>query len=122
VVPLQWFIEHPFENWTRNSSQIIGSVFLWADYGLPVAQLRAEFLRLCQGAAEWDGRVALMQVTDLTDRAMQVRAITSSVDAGRNFDLRCKLREGLVDFVQREFPQHLPRLRADALVGRKPRG
>ena len=113
VVPLQWFIEHPFQNWTRSSSQILGSVFLWVDYGIPVERVRDEFTRLCREAPEWDGRVTNLQVTDLGERAMQLRGLASSLDAGRNWDLRCKLREGLVAFIRREFPQHLPRTRAE---------
>jgi small-conductance mechanosensitive channel len=118
VVPLQWFIEHAFQNWTRSTSQIIGTIFLWADYALPVEPVRAEFLRLCREAPEWDGRVASLQVTELGERAMQLRGIASSADAGKSWDLRCRLREGLVDFVRREYPQHLPRLRAQAEIGR----
>ena len=113
VVPLQWFIEHPFQNWTRSSSQIIGTVYLWVDYGVPVERVREEFLRICREAPEWEGRVAGLQVTDLGERAMQLRGIASSLDAGRSWDLRCRLREALVSFIQREFPQHFPRARAE---------
>lgn len=113
VVPLQYFIETPFQNWTRTSSQILGSVLLWFDYGLPIAPLRAEMERLCKAAPEWDGRVAVMQVVDSNDKAMQIRALMSSSNSGKSFDLRCKLREGLIEFVKREFPTYLPRLRGD---------
>jgi small-conductance mechanosensitive channel len=114
VVPLNWFIENPFQNWTRTSSQILGSVFLWLDYSAPVEEVRAEFLRLCRDAPEWDGRVASLQVTEANERAMQLRGIASAADAGKAWDLRCKLREGLIDFVRRRCPQHLPRLRVEA--------
>ena len=116
IVPLQWFIEHPFQNWTRTSSQIIGTVFLWVDYTVPIERVRTEFLRLCKEAPEWDGRVANLQVTELGDRAMQLRGLASSVDAGMNWDLRCRLREGLIGWLQREHPESLPRMRADANV------
>jgi small-conductance mechanosensitive channel len=116
VVPLQWFIEHPFQNWTRTSSQIIGTVYLWADYAVPVERVREELMRLCREAPEWDGRVANMQVTELGEHAMQLRALASSADAGRNWDLRCRLREGLVAFIRREFPQHLPRARVEVAL------
>lgn len=112
VVPLRWFIENPFQNWTHTGAQVIGTVFVWADYAVPVAQVREEFLRLCREAPEWDGRVAGLQVTDANERAVQLRGIASSADASRNWDLRCKLREGLVDYLQRRHPQHLPRVRA----------
>lgn len=113
VVPLQWFVENPFQNWTRRSAQLIGSVFLWVDHGMPVDPLREELARLCRDAPEWDGRVAVLQVTDVNDRAMQLRALVSSADSGRNWDLRCKVREGLMVHIRRQFPQHLPRLRAE---------
>jgi small-conductance mechanosensitive channel len=116
IVPLQWFIEHPFQNWTRSSSQILGSVFLWVDYRVPVAPIREEFIRLCKAAPEWDGRVAVLQVTELGERSMQLRGLASSVDAGKNWDLRCRLREGLIDWLQREHPESLPRTRAEASV------
>ena len=121
VVPLQWFIEHPFQNWTRRSAELLGTVFLWVDYTLPVEPIRAEARRLCEAAKEWDGRVCVVQVTDANERAMQLRILVSSVDAGRNFDLRCIVREGLIDFVQRHHAGALPRLRGDvAAVPERP--
>ena len=115
IVPLQWFIEHPFQNWTHRGSDIVGTLFAWFDYGLPVEPVRREFLRLCRTAPEWDGRVAALQVTELGERAMQLRCIVSSHDAGRNWDLRCRLREGLAEFVRHEYPQYFPRFRAETL-------
>lgn len=73
IVPLQWFIEHPFQNWTRNSADLLGAVTVWVDYRLPLAPLRAEAQRLCQAQEEWDGRVCVTQVLDANERAMQVR-------------------------------------------------
>lgn len=111
VVPLQWFIEHPFQNWTRTSAEIIGTVFVWADYRLPLAPLRAELERLCKEAPEWDHRVCILQVTETTERAMQLRALVSSSDSGLNWDLRCKVREGLIEFIQQRYPDCLPQAR-----------
>jgi len=122
VIPLQWFIENPFQNWTRTSSQILGTVFLYVDYGLPVAPLRAELDRLVHGAPEWDKRVVVLQVTDADRRTMQLRILVSSRNSGLNFDLRCRLREGLIDFLQRSYPQHLPRLRVDTAPCEAPTG
>ncbi|SIT39419.1 MscS Mechanosensitive ion channel [Paraburkholderia ribeironis] len=113
IVPLQWFIENPFPNWTRSSSQIIGTVFLFVDYRMPIAPLREELARIVENAPEWDRRVQVLQVTDGTDRAMQLRALVSSRDSGLNWDLRCRVREGLLDFIQRHYPQYLPRARAE---------
>lgn len=113
VIPLQWFIENPFQNWTRTSSQILGTVFLYVDYGMPLAPLREELDRLVHGAPEWDKRVFVLQLTDADQRTMQLRILVSSKNSGLNFDLRCRVREGLIDFLQRNYPQHLPRLRVD---------
>jgi small-conductance mechanosensitive channel len=111
IVPLQWFIEHPFQNWTRRGAEILGTVFLWVDYALPVEPIRQEARRLCEGSADWDQRVCIVQVTDASERAMQLRILVSSASSGQNFDLRCRVREGLIDFIQREHPEALPRVR-----------
>lgn len=113
IVPLQWFIENPFTNWTRSSSQIIGTVFLFVDYRMPLAPLREELARIVESAPEWDRRVQVLQVTDGTERSMQLRALVSSPDSGLNWDLRCRVREGLLDFIQQHYPQYLPRARAE---------
>ena len=113
VVPLQWFIENPFANWTRTSSRIIGSVFWWVDYAMPLEPLRHELKRLCEQAPEWDGRLSLLQVTDASEKSMQLRALVTSMNSDRNWDLRCRVREGLIAYMQREYPQHLPLLRAE---------
>ena len=120
VVPLQYFIEKPFQNWTRSSSEILGTVFLWVDYGMPLDALRAELKRLCEGTPLWDKRVCLIQVTEVSERAMQLRALVSAADAGSAWDLRCLVREGLLDYIRREHPQFLPRVRAEGEVGGKP--
>jgi len=120
VVPLQYFIEKPFQNWTRSSSEILGTVFLWVDYGMPLDALRAELKRLCEETPLWDKRVCLIQVTEVSERAMQVRALVSAADAGRAWDLRCLVREGLLDYIRREHPQFFPRVRAEGEAGEKP--
>jgi small-conductance mechanosensitive channel len=112
VVPLSWFIEHPFQNWTRRSADILGTVMLWTDYTLPVDAIRHETQRLCEQSPHWDRRVCVVQVTDTSEHAMQLRILVSSRDSGANFDLRCDLREALIAFIQREHPQALPTLRA----------
>jgi small-conductance mechanosensitive channel len=113
VIPLQWFIDNPFQNWTRKTSQIIGSVFFWVDYTADLEPIRAEATRLAHGSKDFDGRVCLLQVTDTSERAMKLRLIVSSQSAGQNFDLCCLMREGLVAFMQRNQPHALPRVRAE---------
>lgn len=90
--------------------QFVGTVFLWADYRVPMAPMRAELQRICAAAPEWDGRVALLQVVDSNERAIQLRALVSSADSSKNWDLRCGVREALLDFIQREHRAALPRL------------
>jgi small-conductance mechanosensitive channel len=113
VVPLNWFIENPFQNWTRTGAQLIGTVFLMLDYRTPLAPLRDELQRLCSEAPEWDGRVCVLQVTDANEHAMQLRALVSSSDSGRGWDLRCHVREGLIAYVQANHPEALPRWRGE---------
>ncbi len=113
IIPLQWFIENPFQNWTRSSAQIIGTVFLWVDYRMPLEPLREAARRACEAAPEWDKRLCLLQVVEAGERSMQLRILVTSGNSSLNWDLRCKVREALVDFMQREYPQHLPLMRAE---------
>ena len=112
IVPLTWFIENPFENWTHTSSTILGTVFLWLDFSVPVEPLRAEMERLCQASPLWDQRVCKVQVTDATDRAMQLRFLISANNSGDAFELRCVIREGILGYVAQHYPEGLPRLRS----------
>ena len=112
VVPLTWFIEHPFQNWTRRSADLLGTAFLWLDYRAPIAAIRAELERICQGQPLWDGRVCVTQVTETSERAIQVRLLVSARSSGDAFDLRCLVRERMLDFLAREHPQSLPQVRA----------
>lgn len=113
IIPLQWFIENPFQNWTRRSAEIIGTVFLWTDYRMPMAPLRAEAQRLCEACPEWDGRLCKLQVVDTSEKSMQLRLLATASDSGKAWDLRCFVREGLIDFIAREYPQYLPVTRAE---------
>jgi small-conductance mechanosensitive channel len=115
VIPLQWFIENPFQNWTRTSAEIIGTVFLYVDYTMPLAPLRAEAQRLCEASALWDKRLCLLQVTEAGERNLQLRVLVTASDSSKAWDLRCEVREGLIDFLQREYPQQLPTWRAQWL-------
>lgn len=123
IIPLQWFIENPFQNWTRSTAQIIGTVFLHVDYAMPVAPLRAEARRLCEASPHWDGRLCLLQVTEAGERTMQLRVLVTAHDSGKAWDLRCEVREGLLTFIQSQYPQHLPQWRTQRLEGEVvPRG
>lgn len=111
IVPLQWFIENPFENWTRSTSQLLQSVFLHLDFATPLEPLRAEAQRVVESAPEWDERVCSLMVTDTTERTMKVRVLVSAGSSGQAFDLGCKVREALIAFVAREYPDCLPQVR-----------
>lgn len=113
IIPLQWFIEKPFQNWTRNNAQLIGTVFLWVDYRMPLQPLREAAQRACAEAPEWDKRLCLLQVVEAGEKSMQLRVLVTSANSSLSWDLRCKVREALVDFMQREYPQHLPMMRAE---------
>lgn len=112
IVPLTWFIENPFENWTHTSSTILGTVFLWLDFSVPIEPLRAELDRICQKSPLWDQRVCKVEVTDATDRAMQLRFLISANNSGDAFELRCVIREGILAYVAQHYPHGLPRLRS----------
>jgi small-conductance mechanosensitive channel len=118
VVPLSWFIENPFQNWTRRTAQMLGTAFLWLDYRTPMEEVRTELERICHGDSRWDGRVCIAQVTETGEHVMQVRLLVSARDSGEAFDLRCVVRERMIAFLAREHPYALPRLRAHVEVER----
>ena len=113
VLPLNYFIEKPFQNWTRTSSRLTGVVFLQTDYTVPIEALRAELRRLLEASPLWDERVCVLQVTDSKERTLELRALVSAANASALWDLRCAVREGLVAYLQRDFPGSLPRTRAE---------
>lgn len=117
VVPLSWFIENPFQNWTRRSADLLGTAFLWLDYRTPLGEVRAELERICREAPLWDGRVCVTQVTDTSEQTIQVRLLVSARNSGDAFDLRCLVRERMIDFLTRKHPYALPRLRAEITEG-----
>jgi small-conductance mechanosensitive channel len=113
VVPITYFIEKPFQNWTRTTAEMLGTVYLQADYTLPVQEIRAELQRILQNTSLWDHRVGVLQVTDANNRTLELRALMSAEDSPTVWSLRCHVREKLVEFMQHNFPQHLPQLRID---------
>jgi small-conductance mechanosensitive channel len=113
VVPLQYFNEKSFQNWTRTTSELLGTVFIYTDYTMPVEALREELSRLLETNPKWDKRVGIIQVTDTTETTMQIRALMSARNAGDTFDLRCHVREGLITFIQQQFPEALPKTRVE---------
>ncbi|OIQ50626.1 Mechanosensitive ion channel [Pseudodesulfovibrio hydrargyri] len=112
VVPITYFTETVFQNWTKKSAEIIGSVFLHVDYATPLEPLRAELTRLCEGAGGlWNGKTCVLQVTDAGEQSMTLRAIVSAPDASKAWDLRCLVREGLIGYLNEHHPECLPKRR-----------
>ncbi|MCB9876724.1 MAG: mechanosensitive ion channel [Planctomycetes bacterium] len=121
IVPFSKLLEQPFQNWTRTRAEILGSVSLWADYGVQVAALRQELQRVVQETELWDGRVAVLQVVESSERAIELRALVSASTSPRAWDLRCHVREKLVAFLAAEQPHALPRMRAELESSRRAR-
>jgi small-conductance mechanosensitive channel len=116
IVPLSYFIEHPFQNWTRTTADLLGTVMVYADYTVPVDEVRKELHGILQQTDLWNGKGWGLQVTDLTENTMQLRALMSASDAGKAFDLRCLVREQLVKFLQEKHPGCLPVRRQQLLM------
>lgn len=113
IVPLTYFIEKPFQNWTHESADLLGSVLLNVDYSVPVDRVREKLNEIVQDNKLWDGKVAVLQVTDTPGHMVQLRALVSARDSGTAWNLRCEVREKLIAFLQQNYPEALPRQRAE---------
>jgi len=111
VLPLNYFNDKPFVNWSFSSKDIVNTVFFYVDYSFPVAELRKKFLEVLGENVLWDKRVAKMEVTEINERMMQIRASFSTTNATAGWDLRCSLREYLMQFIEQNYPEALPKLR-----------
>lgn len=108
VVPLSYFIEQPFENWTRRTSHLLGTAFLYVDYTVPVEPLRKELQRIVSASSLWDGQTCGLQVTNLTEHSVELRCLVSAADSSRMFDLRCHVREQMIAYLAQHYPNALP--------------
>ena len=113
VLPLSYFLDHPFQNWTRTSAEILGNTILYVDYSVPMEPLRAELRRICESTKLWRGKVCALQASDTTEHTVQLRALMDARNSSDAWDLRCMVREGLIDFLQKNYPQSLPRFRGE---------
>ena len=113
VLPLTYFVAHPFQNWTRTTARLLGSVYLYVDYSIPVDELRAELKRIVEGTQLWMGQVCVLQVSDARERTVELRALADAKDSGSAWDLRCLIRERLIAFMQEHYPDALPRTRVE---------
>ena len=120
IVPLSYFIETPFQNWTRSTSRIMGTAFLYVDYSVPVEPLRQHLQQIVAQSPLWDGRVCGLQVTNLSERTMELRCLVSSPSSGENFDLRCLVREEMIAYLRDHYPWALPTLRIQSASDSKP--
>jgi len=111
VVPTTYFIDKPFQNWTRTSADIIGTVFIYTDYTMPISALRDELTRLLRETELWDGKVNVLQVTDAKQSTVEIRALVSAKNSPTAWDLRVFIREKLIKFIQENFPESLPKTR-----------
>lgn len=113
VVPLSYFIDNVFQNWTRQTSDLLAYVYLYCDYRAPIEELRQEFRRLLESTPLWDRQVCVLQVSDASEQTIQVRALASASDSSKAWDLRCYVREKLIEFLKERFPESLPTRRVE---------
>jgi small-conductance mechanosensitive channel len=113
ILPSTYFIENPFQNWTRVSADILGTVFIYTDYTVPVDELRSEFTTILEESGLWDGQTNVMQVTNATDQSIEIRALMSTADSPTAWNLRVLVREKLISFLQQNYPGSLPRTRIE---------
>jgi len=111
VVPSTYFLEKPFQNWTLTSADILGTVFIYTDYNIPFEPLRNELTRLLESSPDWDKKVNVLQVTDAKETTVEIRALMSAATSPQAWDLRVYVREKLIEFIQKEYPECLPKTR-----------
>jgi small-conductance mechanosensitive channel len=111
IVPSTYFFDKPFQNWTRTTSEILGTVFIYTDYHVSFDALRNELTRLLKKTPHWDGKVNVLQVTDARERSIEIRALMSAKDSGAAWELRVFIREKLIEFLQNNYPESLPKTR-----------
>ncbi|WP_242927240.1 mechanosensitive ion channel family protein [Pontibacter vulgaris] len=113
ILPLNYFIEKPFQNWTRSSADILATVYLYTDYTMPIDELRKELMRVLAATHLWDGKVAGLDLTDSQANSLQLRALMSADNSSIAWDLRCHVREKLITFIQKNYPESLPKTRTE---------
>lgn len=111
ILPISYFIETPFQNWTRVSANILSYIYIYTDYTVPVEAVRNEFTRILQNSVSWDKKVNVLQVTDWSAQGVQIRALASAADSSISWNLQCEVREKILEFLQKNYPHALPRTR-----------
>jgi small-conductance mechanosensitive channel len=120
IVPLGYFLENPFQNWTRTSATLIGAVYFHLDHRTPIPALREKLNEIVKASKLWDGKVVNLQVSDTTERTIEVRVLATARSASQVWDLRCEIREKMLSFLQAEHPESLPRRRNEAIERSEP--
>ncbi|WP_053175037.1 mechanosensitive ion channel family protein [Nonomuraea sp. SBT364] len=114
VLPVSYFTQNPFENWTRHGSRVLAVVYLRVDWSVPVDELREELYAFIQESPLWDQKDWTLQVTDvLPNGLVELRGLMSAADSASAWDLKCDVREHLVKFVRENHPDALPRFRVE---------
>lgn len=111
VLPITYFLENPFQNWTRTTADIWGTVFLYVDHTVPVQDLKNKLREILENSPLWDRKVQVLQVTDIKERTVEIRCLMSTVDSPTAFDLRCLVREKMLAYIQEKYPHSLPKTR-----------
>ncbi len=114
IIPITYFIEKPFQNWTRTTADILGTVYIYVDYTVPIDAVREQLQKILNESDLWDRKVCVLQVTNTSERGIKLRALVSAADASKAWSLRCEVRERLVDFIGENYPQSLPKLRVQS--------
>lgn len=111
ILPIQYFIENPFQNWTRTTAEIIGTVYMYVDFTVSVSALREKLSELLHSNSLWDGKVNVLQVTDLREQVLEIRCLMSCRNSGEAFDLRCYIREEMMVFIKESYPESFSKTR-----------
>jgi len=113
ILPISYFTEKPFQNWTRISADILGTVYIYADYTVPIEKLREKLTQVLEESKFWDKKVNVLQVTNTTEKTVELRALMSAKNSPAAWQLRCEVREKLLVFLQQNYPESLPKIRID---------
>lgn len=120
ILPINYFIEKPFQNWTRTNTELLGTVEFYLDYNVPLEPLRSEFKRLLESSTLWDRRASAVQITENKEQSMVVRMLMSANNSGSLFDLRCYVRENIIGFINNKFPDSFSKVRNEYRLRHRP--
>lgn len=111
ILPTTYFIEKPFQNWTKTTSEILGTVFLYTDYNIDFDSLREELTRLLENNELWDKKVNNIQVTDSKENYVEIRALMGARNSSEAWSLRVYVRENLIKYIQKNYPESFVKTR-----------